>query len=420
MMTSLNYCYGKAYFHMNIWIVRRECLKHVFLPRRNFIVALLMKTSVMLTTPMPKRFGKHLIWLQCNNTMIDTWNAMLFFYLICSKLSSKYLFAEKGMRGGVSAICNRYAKANNPYLSEGYNPTEESSYITYLDCDNLYGYAMCEPLPTGKFRFLTPRELEDFDLNSKSDDGLKGYILEVDLEYPSNLHETHNDYPLAPEKMVITTDMVSPHGRDLANTLGIKINNKSEKLVPNLMPKNHYVLHYRNLKFYTTLGLKVTKVHKIMEFEQTRWLKPYIEFNTKKRQEAKNAFEKDLFKLMNNSIYRKTLQNNRRHLDVRIVTNEKRAKKLVARQTFQSFNIINEDVTVIKLTKTNVVLDKPIYVGMCILDLSKLHMYDFHYNHILSVYGKRAKLLFTDTDSLTYHIRTDDLYKDMLEHLDVY
>src|SRR6218665_3519665 len=232
------------------------------------------------------------------------------------------------------SVFRRYAKANNPYLAQGYEEAEENSYIVYLDCNNLYGYAMCEPLPTGKFRFFTSKELEAFDLNSKSDDGSKGYILELDLEYPSHLHETHNDYPLAPEKMFIapekmfiTTDMVSPHGRDLADKLQMKINNKSEKLVPNLLPKKNYVLHYRNLKFYTSLGLKVTKIHKILEFEQSLWLKPYIEFNTKKRQEAKNAFEKDLFKLMNNSIYGKTLQNNRRHLDVRIVTNEKRAKK---------------------------------------------------------------------------------------------
>ena len=107
----------------------------------------------------------------------------------------QYLFFEKGTRGGVSAISNRYAKADNPYLAEGFDPCQETSYITYLDCNNLYGYAMCEPLPTGRFRFLTPRELEGFDLNSKSDDGSKGYVLEVDLEYPSNLHETHNDYP---------------------------------------------------------------------------------------------------------------------------------------------------------------------------------------------------------------------------------
>src|SRR6218665_1857409 len=120
------------------------------------------------------------------------------------------------------------------------------------------------------------------------------------------------------------------------------------------MPESNYIVHYRNLKFYTALGLEITKTHKILEFEQSRWIKPYIEFNTKKRQEEKNPFEKDLFKLMNNSFYGKTLQNNRRHLDVRIVTTERKAKKLIARQTFQTFIIINEDVTVVKLTKRTV------------------------------------------------------------------
>ena len=118
---------------------------------------------------------------------------------------------------------------------------------------------MCEPFPTGKFRFLSPQELEGVDLNSKSDEDSKGYVLEVDLEYPPHLHESHNEYPLAPEKMVITPDMVSPQGRDLANRPGVKIDNKSEKFVPNLMPKSNYVLRYRNLKLYAALGLKITK-----------------------------------------------------------------------------------------------------------------------------------------------------------------
>lgn len=180
------------------------------------------------------------------------------------------------MRGGVSVICNRYAKANNPYLAQGYEETQENSYIVYLDCNNLYGYAMCEPLPTGKFRFFTSKELEAFDLNSKSDDGSKGYILEVDIEYPSHLHKTHNDYHLDPDRMVITTDMVSQYARDLADKLQMKISDRNEKLVPNLLPKKNCVLHYRNLKFYTSLGLKVTKIHKILEFEQYRWQKPRI------------------------------------------------------------------------------------------------------------------------------------------------
>src|SRR5688572_29954288 len=332
----------------------------------------------------------------------------------------QYLFIEKGMRGGVSMISHRYAKANNRYLAQGYDENAESSYIMYLDCNNLYGFAMCEPLPTGKFRFLDSHEISEFDLQSKTDDDSKGFILEVDMEYPPHLHNPHNDYPLAPEKMAITEEMLSPYARELAGKLGVKTSNKIEKLVPNLYPKNNYVLHYRNLQFYVAMGLKIVKIHKILEFDQSRWLKPYIDFNTVKRQAASNSFEKDLFKLMNNSVYGKTMQNNRRHLCVKLVTNERRAKRYIARPTFQSFSIINEDVTAIKLIKSDVLLDKPIYVGMSILDISKLHMYRFHYEHVQRIYGERAKLLFTDTDSLCYHIRTEDVYSDMYDHLDQY
>ena len=352
-----------------------------------------------------------------------SWDACLKMTKVDLELISdpdQYLFIEKGMRGGVSMISNRYAKANNPYLAQGYDPNVESSYIMYLDCNNLYGFAMSEPLPTGKFRFLDPDELEDFDLRSKSDDDTKGFILEVDLEYPPHLHNPHNDYPLAPEKMAISDDMLSPYAHELAGKLKMKHNNKISKLIPNLYAKTNYVLHYRNLQFYVAMGLKITKIHKILEFDQSRWLKPYIDFNTIKRQAANNAFEKDLFKLMNNSVYGKTMQNNRKHLCVKLVTTELRAKRFIARPTFQSFNIINKDVTMIKLIKADVLLDRPIYVGMSILDISKLHMYRFHYEHMVNAYGERATLLFTDTDSLCYHIRTDDVYLDMRQDMTHY
>jgi len=131
-----------------------------------------------------------------------------------------YLFVERGLRGGVSMISNRYAKANNKYLAQGYDESKESNYIIYLDCNNLYGYAMSEPLPTGNFRFLDLEEMENFHLRSVADDNPKGYILEVDLDYPAYLHESHNDYPLAPEKVVITPDMLSPYSKKLAEKLG--------------------------------------------------------------------------------------------------------------------------------------------------------------------------------------------------------
>jgi len=175
----------------------------------------------------------------------------------------KYLFSEKGMRGCVSMISNRHAEANNPYLAQGYDATKETSYITYLDCNNLYGYAMSEPLPTGGFIFLDDNELEVFGVTTKSYEDEMGYILEVDLEYPSHLHDAHNDYPLAPEKIVVTLDMVYKHMKDLSEKLDITLNNKPAKLIPNFYNKTNYVVHGRNLKFYLKMELKLTKIHRL-------------------------------------------------------------------------------------------------------------------------------------------------------------
>src|SRR6218665_3879404 len=194
---------------------------------------------------------------------------------------------------------------------------------------------MSEPLPMVKFRDLESPEVEAFDLKSKLANAPKGYILEVDLHYPAHLHDRHNDYPLAPEKVAVKAHMLSRYSKRLEEKLKVKYTAKMPaKLIPNFTDKKNYVVHYRNLQYYVAMGMEVVKIHKVLEFDQSKWLKPYIEFNTKQRQhEAKAAafpFEKDLFKLMNNSIYGKTLQNARHHLNIRIVTSPLRAKKFIA------------------------------------------------------------------------------------------
>ena len=184
------------------------------------------------------------------------------------------------------------------------------------------------------------------------------------------------------------------------------------KLIPTLSNKEKYVLHYRNLQLYIDLGLKLTKIHRVLEFNQSAWLKQYIDFNTQKRTNAKNAFEKDFFKLMNNSIFGKTMENIRKRVDVRLVTNEKKLLKIAAKPTYVSSKIFNENLVAVHKIKETLTLNRPAYVGMCILDLSKTLMYDFHYNYIKQKYGSKAKLLFTDTDSLTYEIEAEDVYSD--------
>ena len=184
---------------------------------------------------------------------------------------------------------------------------------------NLYGWAISQYLPTGGFKWLTEKQINNLNLAKYQEDSNKGLILEVDLEYPKELHDLHNDYPLAAEKVKVTEDMLSGYSKKIAEKYKIPTG-LVHKLIPTLSNKEKYVLHYRNLQLYTDLGLKLTKVHRVLEFNQSAWLKQYIDFNTQKRTNAKNAFEKDFFKLMNNSVFGKTMENIRKRVDVRLVT----------------------------------------------------------------------------------------------------
>ena len=238
--------------------------------------------------------------------------------------------------------------------------------------------------------------------------------MEVDLEYPKELHELQNDYPLAAEKIKVTKEILCPYCKNIQEQFGISIGQVA-KLIPTPASKKNYVLHYRNLQLYLSLGLKLKKVHRVLEFDQSPLLAQYINFNTQKRVNAKNAFEKDFFKLLNNSVFGKTMENIRKRVDVRLVTNQKKLSKLVSKPTYVNSKIFNEDLVTVHKIKETLTLDRPACVGMCILDLSKTLMYDFHYNYIKNKYGPKAKLLFTDTGSLCSEIETKDIYKELWE-----
>src|SRR5271169_5740138 len=323
------------------------------------------------------------------------WDAALKLTDIALELLSDYdmiLVLKRGIKGGISTISNRYAKANNMYMGEAFDNTEPSSYITYLDANNLYGWAMSKPLPTKAFKWMTEDELNNWKTITSQE--RIGCILEVDLEYPKELHDLHNDYPLAPESVKLEGSAVS-------------------KLIPNLYNKIKYVVHYENLKLYESLGLKVTKIHRGVRFEESAWLKKYIDLNTELRTKATNDFEKDFFKLMNNSVFGKTMENIENRVDIRLVSDKKEAIKLAAKPNYDKCTIFDDNLIAVHMKRTELFYNKPIYLGMCILDLSKTLMYDFHYNYIKKKYGDNAMLLFTDTDSLAYEIKTDDFYVDI-------
>ena len=186
------------------------------------------------------------------------------------------------------------------------------------------------------------------------------------------------------------------------------------KLIPNLGNKTNNVLHYRNLQLYLSLGMKLTKIHRVLKFKQSDWMKKYIGFHTEKRKNAANDFEKDFFNLMINSVYGKTMENLRKRINVRFVNNEKDFRKYTSKPTYVTHKLFDKDFAAIHEIKPVLVLNKPIYVGFTVLDLSKWKMYDFHYNFIKKNFD--AELLFTDTDSLTYEIKSEDVYEEFFKH----
>ena len=304
------------------------------------------------------------------------------------------LMFEKGIRGGISVISNRYGEANNKYMGNRFNKNKPSKHLMYLDANNLYGDAMSKKLPTHGFKWLSIGEMENLFNNQVEQVWEKTpCILEVDLEYPENLHDLHNDYPFCSERL--------------------KCKNGVEKLIPNLRNKTKYVIHYKNLIQCLKAGLQLKKIHEGIKFIESEWMKPYIEMNTNLRTKATNDFEKDFFKLMNNSVFGKTMENIRNRVNVKLVNTEEKLKKLTAKSNYKGCKIFTENLVSVHMKKTSLTMNKPVYLGMCILDLSKTIMYDFHYNYIKPKYEEKAKLLFTDTDSFMYEIETEDFYKDI-------
>ena len=243
---------------------------------------------------------------------------------------------------------------------------------------------MSKPLPTHGFKWMCQSKLDNWERHS--------CILEVDLEYPRDLWELHSDYPLAPEHLEMG---------------GVS------KLIPNLQNKEKYVVHYEALKTYVKYGLKITKIHRGIVFQESPWMKSYIEKNTKLRKLSKNDFESNFFKLMNNSVFGKTIENVRKRIDIELVTTEEHAEKYIYKPNYMGRTTFSDNLVAIHMGKTSIYMNKPVYLGMSILDISKILMYDFHYGYIKPKYGDKAKLLFTDTDSLMYEIETEDFYKDI-------
>ena len=306
------------------------------------------------------------------------------------------LMIEEGIRGGICHAIQRYAKTNNKYMKD-YDKKKKSSYIQYLDANNLYGKAMTEKLPVRGVRWMDDisKMDEDFVTGYGKNDN-KGYILEVDVDYPNELQNLHSDLPFLPERMVI---------------------NNTKTLVCNLHDKKNYVVHINVLKQVLDHGLKLRKVHRVIEFDQEAWLKEYIDVNTELRKKASSDFEKDFFKLMNNAVFGKTMENVRKLRDIKLVKTDKKRNKLVSEPNYHTMKLIDNNLAIVEMRKVKVKMNKPIYLGFSILDISKITMYEFWYDYVKSKYDDKARLCYMETDSFVVKIKTKDFYKDIAENV---
>ena len=267
---------------------------------------------------------------------------------------------EKGIRGGMCQASHRYVKANFKWIDD----------LSMFTEDFIKGY------------------------NEESD---IGYLLAADIEYPKTLNKLHSDLPFLPVRMKIS---------------------KCNKLVCNLNNKENYSVHILALKQALNHGLKLTKVHSVIKFSHECWLKSYIDLNTDLRKQANNDFKKYFYKLMNNSVFGKTMENVRNYRDIKLVTTNERMNKLASEHNYHSTKYISKDLLVMEMRKTEVRMNKPIYLGQAILDLSKTLMFEFWYDYIKPKFGDKARLCYMDIDSYVLYIKTDDFYKNISNDVD--
>ena len=315
------------------------------------------------------------------------------------------LLIENNIRGGISSV-----------MGDRYVISDENKKILDMDATNLYGHSMSQMLPYDEIEMwhghpdLYMNWLEEI-LNTPDDNEI-GYILEVDLKYPDNIKEKTKHFPFCPDKKKINPDKYT----DYMKKIKPKNYTKSKKLISNWTDKKTYLIHYRMLKFYVRHGMIVEKIHEIISFKQSKRLESCINFNTQKRNKAKNDFEKDFFKLLVNAAFGKFLENVGNRLELELIKKDN-IKIIINQQSKLTFNGIQksyENYDSYTFKKNEVVMDKAIYVGFAILELSKLHMYETYYDTLQPYFGQEnLQLHYIDTDGMILSMKTKDIIKDL-------
>ena len=316
------------------------------------------------------------------------------------------LLSENNIRGGISSVMGgRYIKA------------DENKTILYIDANNLYGDGMSQPLPFDEIKFDNNVELGD--ILSTPDDCDIGYLIEVDLKYPDSIKEKTKNFPFAPVNKKIIRDDFSDYMKEIRPDTYIQ----TKKLICDWSDKKNYLVHYRMLKFYIRQGMVVDKVLNIISFRQSRWLKKYINFNTQKRNQVVNDFEKDFYKLLNNAFYGKTMENVRNRLKIKFIKKDDH-RKIIKQQSKLTFNGIHksyENYDSYTFKQNEVLMDKPIYLGFTVLELSKSLMYETYYDKLQPYFGQEnIQLHYMDTDCFVLSVNTKDVIKDLKNLEDIF
>ncbi|KAJ9448907.1 hypothetical protein DIPPA_04793 [Diplonema papillatum] len=321
-----------------------------------------------------------------------------------------YLFFESQKRGGFTCAIERHAQGTD-------NTADVTNKMIYVDANNLYGHSMMRNLPHSGFRWL-PNLTVDNVLHLTScynPESSTGYVFEVDIEYPEHLHELHDDLPLLPYNRSIAHDELSDYQQQALGDVPLCA---VPKLIADFKKREKYIINIEQLQFAIKHGLVVTAVHRGITFQQSAWLKPYIELNSTLRQQATSDFGKGLYKLLNNAIFGKTMENVRGRTDA-IITSASDEQNLIREQSkfrFKRRQDIN-NMSIITHGKCSVKLDKPVYVGSQILDYSKILMASFFHDKLVPTYGRdNTRLVYTDTDSFILQIKTGDIWKELAEN----
>lgn len=324
-----------------------------------------------------------------------------------------YTVVERAKRGGYSGVLKRLAIANVPSESN-YDPKKPISHIIYKDANNLYGAAMMLHLATGGYRWELDSEwtieriMSHLDLAHQQ---ARGALLEADVSFPDECHDRLSSFPVLPEVCEVRTDMLSPYQRMLKEATHAP-ESSGEKLIAHLGPRTRYVIDVRALAYYLSLGVRLDRVHRVLTFDQSDWLGVFVKWCATQRAAAPDTLTRDMFKLVANSVYGRSLMDKRRHGDVVILTcadvekENKKIRRYAASPTFRQYAETESGVGLLAKRKKETLLDTHITVGVQVLDLSKLIVAKWWYDTVQPLWGNRVEALYTDTDSLVMHVES--------------